>query len=243
MQIMLPSNLTGLIQSADYRKIDGGKIWFGKPNQDPQSYPADVWLDKAMTIPAPPFFWLKMGYLSHNGNIVDVYVADEAVSILITDAYNRQLAYLSNVGAGCPKAKPTVLASHLYPYSVKDSYTVGANIAYLELYDKVVSQSHSESLYPSVVVSELVLYDKVFDYKDKHPDKYFVNKVDIQSLILYDKVFDYNDKYPDSYAVNGADIVNLTLFDKIATHHQPTDKGTVYAVQSANIVNLTLTDI
>lgn len=98
MQILLPANLTGLIQSADYRKIDGGKIWFGEPYKDPRSYPVDTFLDKAMLIPAPPFLAIKLGYLYHNGNVVDVYVNDNVttVSILITDVYGRQLAYLSN---------------------------------------------------------------------------------------------------------------------------------------------------
>lgn len=97
MKITLPTNLTGAIQSADYRKLDDGKIWFGQADKDPRSYPIDTFLDKAMTIPAPPFFWLKMGYVSHNGQVVDVYVADdvESVSILITDVYNRQLMYLN----------------------------------------------------------------------------------------------------------------------------------------------------
>lgn len=97
MKIQLPQNLTGLIQSADYRKLDDGKIWFGEADKDPRSYPIDTFLDKAMTIPAPPYFWLKMGYVSHNGQAIDVYVADdvESVSILITDVYNRQLMYLN----------------------------------------------------------------------------------------------------------------------------------------------------
>lgn len=98
MQIQLPINLTGLIQSADYRKIDGGRIYFGEADKDPRSYPVDTFLDKEFKVACPPFLSIKLGYLYHHGNIVNVHVHDDVrvVSILITDVYGRQLAYLSN---------------------------------------------------------------------------------------------------------------------------------------------------
>lgn len=110
MKIQLPPNLTGLIQSADYHKIDGGKIYFGQADKDPRSYPVDIFLDNQLTVASPPFLYLKLGYLWHNGNIVDVYVEDSigSVSMLITDVYNRQLAYLPSVGGGCEIPTPEI---------------------------------------------------------------------------------------------------------------------------------------
>lgn len=141
---------------------------------------------------------------------------------------------LSNVGR--------VVASPLYPYADGETYVVDSNITRLELYDKVITQSHSESIYPKATVSDLMLKDIVFDYRDNYPDGYTVNGADIKELVLYDKVFAHSDNYPDSYTAN-ANVTNLTLFDKVVTHIQPSDNGTAYQVQSANIVNLTLTDI
>lgn len=99
MKIQLPANLTGFIQSADYRKIDGGKVHFGEADKDPISYPADIFLNADLTVPSPSVLSLKMGYLYHGGNVVDVYVRGDvaAVSMLITDVYGRRLAYLPSV--------------------------------------------------------------------------------------------------------------------------------------------------
>lgn len=111
MKIQLPSNLTGAIQSADYRKLDGGKIWFGQPHQDPKSYPVDTFLDNQLTVASPPFLRLKLGYLYHNGQIVDAYVQDNVteISILITDVYNRQLAYLPRAGVSIECELPPII--------------------------------------------------------------------------------------------------------------------------------------
>lgn len=141
---------------------------------------------------------------------------------------------LSNVGR--------VVASPLYPFADGENYVVDGNITHLELYDKVITQSHNESIYPKANIKELVLKDIVFDYRDNYPDSYAVNGADIKELVLYDKVFSHHDKHPDGYFVNGATITNLTLFDKVVTHIQPAD-NTHYAVKNASIVNLTLTDI
>lgn len=139
---------------------------------------------------------------------------------------------LSNVGR--------VVASPLYPYADDETYSTNASIIGLELYDKVVSQSHEDDIYANVNIIGLELYDKVLNHDNQYHDSMTINDVQIKSLVLYDKVFSHHDNYPDTYFTN-TQIVGLELYDKVVIHHQPTDQENSYMTQST-IVNLTLQD-
>lgn len=57
--------------------LDGGYIYIGEPNQNPQTSPASVYWDAAGTIPAAQPLRTSNGFLFRNGTPANVYVADD----------------------------------------------------------------------------------------------------------------------------------------------------------------------
>lgn len=75
------------------RPLDGGKVFFGEPNKDPELYPINVFYDDALTIPAPQPIRSKGGFMNANGDMVEIYANEVRYSVKVLDSYGRQVFY------------------------------------------------------------------------------------------------------------------------------------------------------
>ncbi len=73
--------------------LDGGKVYIGAAGADPQVTPVTVYLDEAMTIPAPQPLSVIGGLLSHDGNPAHFYVDADSYSIRSRDADGAEISY------------------------------------------------------------------------------------------------------------------------------------------------------
>jgi len=76
----------------DGRPLDGGKLYFGEPNQNPITAPKAAWWDADETQAAAQPVALLNGYPSRAGTATQVFVSGD-FSILIQDRFGRQVFY------------------------------------------------------------------------------------------------------------------------------------------------------
>lgn len=79
------------------RPLDYGMVWFGQPNKDPEFYPIDIFYDAELTLPAAQPVRTKGGYLNGNGDIVEIYAAQNEYSVKVLDSYGRKVFYRPKV--------------------------------------------------------------------------------------------------------------------------------------------------
>lgn len=65
--------------------MDGGKLYVGEVNDDPQISPVQVYLDEDCTVEAPQPLLIVGGFVTHDGNPAFFYVAEDAYSLRVRD--------------------------------------------------------------------------------------------------------------------------------------------------------------
>jgi hypothetical protein len=70
--------------------LNGGKVYIGMPNQDPETFPQTVYWDEAGTIPAAQPLATIGGYITRAGSPAEVFVAGE-YSVRVRDRFNVQV--------------------------------------------------------------------------------------------------------------------------------------------------------
>src|SRR5438067_11286985 len=76
----------------DGKPLDNGYVYFGQPNQNPQTAPVTVFWDTAGTIPAEQPLRTASGYIMRGGTPANVFF-DGAYSELVLDSKNRHVFY------------------------------------------------------------------------------------------------------------------------------------------------------
>lgn len=75
------------------RPLDGGKVFFGEVNKDPELYPINIFYDSDLTIAAPQPVRSKGGFMNANGDMVEIFAAETSYSVKVLDSYGRQVFY------------------------------------------------------------------------------------------------------------------------------------------------------
>lgn len=76
--------------------LDDGSIYIGEPGKDPRNYPAPIFWDSALTIPAVQPLKTVNGYISYPGAPAAVYIQDN-YSILVLNKKGEQVFYVGSV--------------------------------------------------------------------------------------------------------------------------------------------------
>lgn len=75
------------------RPLDNGSIYFGEPDKDPQEYPIDLFYDSNLTVAATQPVKTKGGFMYANGNMVEIYAAEQSYSVKVLDAHGQLVFY------------------------------------------------------------------------------------------------------------------------------------------------------
>lgn len=78
----------------DGSPLDGGSIFFGQPNQNPETSPIEVYWDSAGTQPAAQPVRTINGYMVRNGTPANVFV-DSEYSVAVKNAYGQLVYYIA----------------------------------------------------------------------------------------------------------------------------------------------------
>lgn len=76
--------------------MDGGKLYIGEVNEDPQVSPVTVYLDDALTQVAPQPILIVGGFATHDGNPAFFYIDEEAYSMRVRDRDMGEVYYFSD---------------------------------------------------------------------------------------------------------------------------------------------------
>lgn len=79
------------------KPLDYGMVFFGQPDKDPEFYPIDIFYDEALTIKASQPVRSKGGFLNANGDMVEVYAAEQTYSVKVLDAYGKKVFYKASM--------------------------------------------------------------------------------------------------------------------------------------------------
>lgn len=79
------------------RPLDGGKVYFGEPNTDPELYPIDIFYDETLSTAASQPVATKNGFLSNSGNTIGIYAKATNYSVKVLDAFGMQVLYVGNM--------------------------------------------------------------------------------------------------------------------------------------------------
>lgn len=79
------------------RPLDYGRVYFGKPNEDGEFYPIDIFSDKELSKPLSQPVYTKGGFLHSNGDMVEVFAYDGVYSVKVLDQYGRTVFYKPEV--------------------------------------------------------------------------------------------------------------------------------------------------
>lgn len=79
--------------------IDGGRIYIGQANADPQTNPINVFWDAQLTIPAAQPLRTSGGLIVNNAQPAQVYVAEADYSMRLCDAQDAQIFYSPSIYA------------------------------------------------------------------------------------------------------------------------------------------------
>jgi len=80
-----------IFTDADGQPLDGGYVWIGKADLDPQEHPIALYWDVNLTIPASQPIRTINGYLSNAGTPGRVYAAESSYSMRVQDKNGRQV--------------------------------------------------------------------------------------------------------------------------------------------------------
>lgn len=78
------------------RPLDSGKIYVGVVNQDPQTFPVQVYWDAALTIPATQPLTIGSGYVMNAGARAQAFVAQSTFSMRVRDKNDVQVDYIAD---------------------------------------------------------------------------------------------------------------------------------------------------
>lgn len=95
MSNLVDLNPYGVYNDLQGRPLNNGKVYIGLPNQDPKGYPAQVYWDAAMTIPAAQPLRTVGGYVSRNGTPARAYINGN-YSLQVTTSYDVQVFYIQD---------------------------------------------------------------------------------------------------------------------------------------------------
>jgi len=95
MSNLVDLNPYGVYNDLQGRPLNNGKVYIGLPNQDPKGYPAQVYWDAAMTIPAAQPLRTVGGYVARNGTPARVYVNGN-YSLQVTTSTDVQVFYVQD---------------------------------------------------------------------------------------------------------------------------------------------------
>lgn len=87
----------GFIADLNGSALDGGSIYIGSANQDPQTYPIAVYWDSALVELAVQPLSVSAGYIIHNGARAAVYVGASSYSYRARNAAGVQVDYVASV--------------------------------------------------------------------------------------------------------------------------------------------------
>lgn len=93
MSILLQLNPFDFFTDTAGDALDAGYIYIGQPNLDPRIYPAQIFYDEAMTIPAAQPLRTSNGYIVRNGSPTYLFINGN-YSILVQDNRHRQIYYV-----------------------------------------------------------------------------------------------------------------------------------------------------
>lgn len=79
------------------RPLDYGRVYFGKPNEDGELYPIDIFSDKELSKPLSQPVHTKGGFLHSNGDMVEVFAYEGVYSVKVLDQYGRKIFYKAEV--------------------------------------------------------------------------------------------------------------------------------------------------
>lgn len=77
--------------------LDGGSLYIGVANQDPQTNPISTYWDSALTIPATQPLTITAGYVVNSGARAAVYVAADSYSLRARNSSGTQVDYVAEV--------------------------------------------------------------------------------------------------------------------------------------------------
>lgn len=75
------------------RPLDNGSLYFGEPDKDPQEYPIDLFYDPSLTVAAAQPVKTKGGFMYANGNMIEIYAAEQSYSVKVLDAHGQLVFY------------------------------------------------------------------------------------------------------------------------------------------------------
>ncbi|WP_323141276.1 hypothetical protein [Massilia phyllosphaerae] len=128
----------------DGKPLDNGYVYFGQPNQNPQTAPITVYWDAAGTIPAAQPLRTQNGYIMRAGTPANVYL-DGAYSMLILDSRRRQVSFARNSAefslAGAVKSFIASLAAAAGAALI--GFSLNASAAVPDTLDNILSETVS----------------------------------------------------------------------------------------------------
>ena len=86
--------------------MDGGKIYVGMANADPQASPTTVYWDKALTIPAAQPLRTSGGLIVNNGQPATAYINSDDFSIRLANGDDVQVFYSPSTVSGAGDFQP-----------------------------------------------------------------------------------------------------------------------------------------
>lgn len=76
--------------------LDGGKVYVGVVNQDPETNPVNCFWDTALTVPATQPLATSQGYIVRNGARSAVYIAEATYSQRVRNRANVEVDYIAD---------------------------------------------------------------------------------------------------------------------------------------------------
>lgn len=92
MSNLVDLNPFGVYNDLQGRPLNNGKVYIGLPNQDPRQYPAQVFWDAALTIPAAQPLRTVGGYVARNGKPANLYINGN-YSLMVMTQFDIQVFY------------------------------------------------------------------------------------------------------------------------------------------------------
>lgn len=123
------------------RPLDGGKIYFGQVNKDPELYPINIFYDEGLSIPALQPVRTKGGFMYANGNMVKIYAAETRYSVKALDSYSRQVFYDTQMDIHVLDEGRVV---------VKDFGAIGDGLSH-KLSERFTTLADAKAVYPHAV--------------------------------------------------------------------------------------------
>lgn len=146
MSNLVDLNPYGVYNDLQGRPLNNGKIYIGLPNQDPKQYPAQVFWDAALTIPAAQPLRTVGGYVARNGSPAKIYINGN-YSLKVVDKNDLQIFYVPDYYLVGSAAVATIgileggYTASLPDYAALRNFTAGNNSVYINGYNASSSPS------------------------------------------------------------------------------------------------------